>query len=36
MTWITQVPGWPVLGNALEFGETTGKSHHILKGSHFH
>lgn len=24
MGWIKQVPGWPILGNALEFGETTG------------
>lgn len=24
MSWITKVPGWPLLGNALEFGDTTG------------
>lgn len=30
MNWITKVPGWPILGNALEFGETTGKKYIVF------
>lgn len=33
MDWIAHVPGWPVLGNALEFGDTTGKQ--IYKNAKF-